>query len=125
MHYDVLKLRCRILRSAKKWEDLELLACSSTQHWPNVLPFWMEWAWAQHSQGRTHEAVELLLTQTAKFPTSAALCYEIARFCCVLERIPEAEKWIQESFSLSSDPGKRKLKALDDRMLDKLRTGLL
>ena len=119
-HFEVLKLRCKIYRIAKRWPELTQLAFGCAKIYPNVLPFWIEWAWAEHHQGRTKEALELLQSQVDKFPTSANLAYLLACYSSELGRIPEAEKWIQESFVLSVDKQRVKLKALDEPMLKKL-----
>jgi uncharacterized protein HemY len=49
-HHDVLKLRCKIYRSAQSWSELTVLAESFTNIYPNVLSFWIEWSWAEQSR---------------------------------------------------------------------------
>jgi hypothetical protein len=108
------------LPETKRSDDLQTLAESCCELFPNVLSFWVDCVRALDAKGETEAAIAQLLLVKDRFPTSDALAYHFACFLAKLDRITEAREWLSCAFKCSADADKLKLKALDQPELAKV-----
>ena len=118
---DVLKLRCRIYRQAKKWEYLSVLARSCYNRCSEESQFLIDWGWADYKRGRKERAAVILLNESDRFPGSAELAFDLAIVLASLNRT-KARDWLVRAFRRSPDRDKIRLKALNQPELEKFWT---
>jgi|GraSoiStandDraft_24_1057298.scaffolds.fasta_scaffold176939_2 hypothetical protein len=123
IHFEVLKIRCAIYRKAKRWNDLQTLAESCCEIFPNVIAFWLDVARALDAKGQTEEAIAQLLVVKDRFPMSDAIAYYFACFLAKLDRIEEARAWLSCAFKYADNVRKLKLRALEQPELAKVFQG--
>ena len=116
---EVLKLRCRIYREAKRWDCLSMLADSLYTAWPQE-QFLVDFAWSEYQQGRREKAALVLLHESRRFPESESVAYHTAIVLAALDRLPEAREWLAKALARSSDPAKLRLAAADRPEFEKL-----
>jgi hypothetical protein len=68
---------------------------------------WENWAWALHKQGETEAAYRVLAPVLKRLkipgPPSGRAAYCLACFCGVLDRTPEATRWLRLAYALAAD----------------------
>ena len=108
---EVLKLKCKILTSAKRWEELKTLAETAVKYFPQEPLFSEDWAWAEHKRGRTLEAYSILLEYSKNQNTTWRTAYFLACFSHSLRQTQEAAQWLGHAFLLHSSPALLKQQA--------------
>ncbi len=125
-HPDVLQTRWHVFSAAKRWDACLEIGIALTTLVPKNPPSWCSRATALHSLGRTPVAREVLLEGVDVAGENWLMFYELARYCCLLGRTPEARAWLGKAFDLVKDPGASatlKLVAIDDADLGELWSG--
>ena len=125
-HPDVLQTRWHIYTAAERWDACLDIATALTTVAPKNPPSWCSRAAALHGLGRTTEAREVLLGGVDAAGENWFMFYELARYCCLLDRTPEARAWLGKAFDLTANPkaaAKFKLLALEDEDLKTLWSG--
>jgi tetratricopeptide (TPR) repeat protein len=78
---------------------------------------WCRRATALHRLGRTAEAREVLLQAVDAAGEHYAIFYEIARYSCLIGRVPEARIWLAKALDAAKDAaaaGRLKMVALEE-----------
>jgi tetratricopeptide (TPR) repeat protein len=112
-------VRCEICGRAKNWEAVLELADAMISETPEDPYGWISRSNALHFLKRYQEAYDRLLPALDKFPGNGEMRYNLACFCCRMNRIDEARQWLNKAFSL--EPGsKLRAAALADPDLEPL-----
>jgi hypothetical protein len=109
---EVLKLKCKILSASRKWVELSGLSETAYRYYPSEPTFAEDWAWAEHKQGRTDEAYNILLQASRNYQTTWRTAYFLACFSHVLKQRDDAAQWLGHAFLLHSAPAQLKEQAL-------------
>jgi hypothetical protein len=56
-----------------------------------------------HQLGRTQKAKDLLLSVESDFESDSAILYHLARYCCGLGQVKEAEQWLGKALLVAAD----------------------
>jgi len=118
-HPDVLALRFQIYALARHWDDAVEIAGALVRLVPHSPIGWIHRSYALHILKATQDARDLLLPAVDKFPNDAEIRYNLACYECQLGNLPEAKRWLAESFALD-DAKEAKLEALNDPDLEPL-----
>ncbi len=122
-HPDVLQIRWQIYAKAQKWDACLDLATALTKTVPERRFGWIHQALSLHKLNRTAEAREVLLSVLTKFEANATIPYYLARFCCKLGQVEEAQSWLEKAFKAvarTQELDRLKLRALDEPDLEPL-----
>ena len=124
-HPDVLQVRWRIYAHAGQWVACLRISALLITMTPERLSGWIYRAHTLDKLGRTQKAKDLLLSVVDKFESDSPIPFHLARYCCGLGQVKEAEQWLGKALLVASDPEEvdwlRKL-ALEDPALKPLRT---
>lgn len=97
MHPDVLEIKWNISAAQHLWEH----ACGRASELVKVAPHrcsgWIQRSFALHELKRTTEAYEMLLPAAAQFSHIHTVPYNLACYCCQLQRIVEARQWLEKA----------------------------
>ena len=121
VHPDVLDIRWEIYARAGQWDACLDIGIALTELAPKRPHSWCIRATALHRLGRTAEAREVLLQAVDAVGEDWAVFYELARFTCLVGRVPEAKIWLEKAFDATEDAaaaGKLKALALENRDLE-------
>jgi tetratricopeptide (TPR) repeat protein len=118
-HPLVVRVRCEVFSRAKNWEAVRELADVMIAETPEDPYGWISRSNALHFLKRYQDAYDRLLPALKTFPQNAEMRYNLACFCCRMNRTDEARQWLNKAFSL--EPGsKLKASALADPDLEPL-----
>ena len=117
-HPRVLEIRWQIYASLKKWDGALEVARALTKFDPANVNYATNLGISFASLNRHAEAYDAMFKATSGTPQAPHLYYHMARTCCKLKRIEDAQLWLTLAFDTG---GKEyKLKALDDTDLEPL-----
>lgn len=119
-HPDVLKLRCEVCCRSKQWDKMIEIAKQMIQLFPERPEGWINRSNALHFLQNYQEAYDTLRPALERFPESPHLRYNLACFCCRMNRLEEAQNWLKQAFSIKGGSALRPL-ALADPDLAPLR----
>jgi predicted Zn-dependent protease len=117
-HPAVLSRRAGIYMKAKRWNEASQIADSLVKLSPGDVYAWVWRSFALHELKRTQEAYDLLLPAGVEFPKCWTVPYNLACYCCQLDRRGEAEAWFKCAMAIDADTVKRN--AIDDPDLEPL-----
>ena len=101
-HPLVVRVRCEVYGREKNWEAVLELARTMITETPEDPYGWISRSNALHFLKRYQEAYDRLLPAMEKFPGNAEMRYNLACFCCRMNRIEEARQWLNKAFNLES-----------------------
>jgi predicted Zn-dependent protease len=93
-HPDVLEVKWDINAKQSQWEIAFETACDLLQAAPNRSSGWIQRSFALHELKRTAEAYEMLLPAITRFGAVHIIPYNLACYCCQLDRLDEARQWL-------------------------------
>jgi tetratricopeptide (TPR) repeat protein len=102
-HPDVLEVRWELYALAPNWEACLDIGVAISELAPKKPQGWCRRATALHRLGRTAEAREVLLQAVDAAGEHYAIFYEIARYSCLIGRVPEARIWLAKAFDATKD----------------------
>ena len=108
---EVLKLKCKILLTSQNWLELSGLSEAASRYFPAEASFAEDWAWAEHKQGRTSEAYNILLQASKNYNQTWRTAYFLACFAHALKEPQDAAQWLGHAFLLHSSPTELKEQA--------------
>jgi tetratricopeptide (TPR) repeat protein len=111
---EVLGVRLAIYRGLKKWELMQQIAKRLKEFQPDNVQWTISLAYATRRAYSIDVAMEILIDAEAKFPTEAAIPYNLACYYCQLGEMEKAKRYLKEAFEI--DLNWRKA-ALDDEDL--------
>lgn len=100
-HPDVLELKWEIQAKQHQWETACGLAFELIRSAPHRCSGWIQRSFALHELKKTAEAYELLLPAVKRFKTVHTVPYNLACYCCQLNRMEEARKWIGAAIEIA------------------------
>jgi predicted Zn-dependent protease len=113
-HPSVLRTRYEIFAAAKNWESALQTARSIASAEPNSAFGPVHMAYALHEMKRTREALDILLPVSATYPHDPLIPYNLACYCCQLDRKAEALLWLFKAFNLAKDKRQIRIMARGD-----------
>ncbi len=119
-HPEVLRAEYLVCEAAQDWHGAAEVGESICRLFPRSVYGWNQLAYALHQLKRTGEAYRLLLPVCSKFPSEAAIPYNLACYSCQLGKPEEAWAWLQKSIELGG-LAEIKAQALADEDLEPLR----
>ena len=103
MHPKVLSARWQMHSKAKEWvacvEIGELLVSFA----PEIPESHVRRSFALHELKRTREAYDFLLPAAGKFPDRWPIPYNLACYCCQLDRRDEAIQWFRKAMAIDEE----------------------
>jgi tetratricopeptide (TPR) repeat protein len=118
-HPLVVRVRCEIDGRAQNWEAVLAAAEAMITETPDDPYGWISRSNALHFLERYQEAYDRLIPAVDKFPGNGEMRYNVAYFCCRMNRIEEARQWLNKAFNLESG-AQLKAAALGDPDLELL-----
>lgn len=112
-HPDVLKLRCEICCRFRKWDKMLEISKQMIQLFPERPEGWINQSNALHFLKHYQEAYERLRPALDLFPDSPHMRYNLACFCCRMNRLDEAQTWLRQAFSIKGGSALRTLALAD------------
>jgi tetratricopeptide (TPR) repeat protein len=119
VHPAVLQLRWEIYAKAGKWEMAVEIGRALSEMLPENSWGFIHYAFALHELKRTKEAWGVLIPVVDKFTDEFRISYNLACYCCQLEELKDALKWIEKAFAVAGKEDIR-LMALEDPDLELL-----
>jgi predicted Zn-dependent protease len=123
-HPEVLQVRWRIYAHAGQWNACLRISALLITMTPECRFGWIYRAHTLAKLGRTRKAKALLLSVVHKFESNATIPYHLARYCCGLGQVKEAEQWLGKALLVASDMEETeqlRQMALEDPALEPLR----
>jgi predicted Zn-dependent protease len=124
-HPDALDVRWQIHAAARNWDACLEVAQKLVQQHPSRASGWIHRAYAlrRATGGSLEAAMNALLPASKEFPDLPLIPYNLACYCCQLQRLPEARQWLSHAFEIAEQlgekPGLRRV-ALNDPDLETL-----
>jgi len=114
---EVLAVRLAIYRGLKKWELMQQIAKRLKEFEPDNVQWTISLAYATRRAYSIDVAMEILLNAVAKFPTEAAIPYNLAYYYCQRGEIGKAKRYLKRAFEIDL---KWRTAALEDEDLKPL-----
>src|SRR6476660_9874498 len=111
---EVLAVRLAIYHGLKKWELMQQIAKRLKEFQPDNVEWTISLAYATRRAFSIDIAMDILLNAQAKFPTEAAIPYNLACYYSQLGEMEKAKRYLKQAFEI--DLNWRKA-ALDDEDL--------
>jgi predicted Zn-dependent protease len=102
-HPDFLQVRWHIHARAGQWDTCLDIATALTAKTPERSSGWIRHAYTLHQLGWTQEAKDLLLFALNAFGSNVTIPYHLARYCCRLGQVTEAEQWLGKALLVAAD----------------------
>lgn len=120
MHPDTLAMRWELLARRRDWKSAHAVAQTALDLAPERPGPWIQRSYALHELKLTQEAYESLCPAVEVFPDETTIAYNLACYCCQLERRDEALSWYERALSTGDAPRIKQM-ALRDPDLAPLR----
>lgn len=118
-HISVLHIRFAAYERLREWALALPVAETLIKLEPQNGAVWINRSNSLHFLKRYQEAFDLLMPALDTFPENAEMRYNMACFCCRMERLEEARQWLKKAFALTKND-KLKQMALADPDLEPL-----
>ena len=119
---DYWRLLCCTYLQAGRWSDVSNVAASAAQRYPQESIFWECWSWAEHAQGDSLTALQVLESASSRFADRESFVYTLACIYASLNRLEEAERSLARAKDLSSNAASFAMKVARQRELRVLLT---
>ncbi len=120
-HPEFLEVRWQWCAKAERWDTGVAVAEEMLSVTPEESGGWLNRAYAlrRTKGGGLPTAYAALRPAADKFPKQPLICYNLACYCCQMERLPEAREWFGKALKLGEARVIRKM-ALADADLEPL-----
>jgi Tfp pilus assembly protein PilF len=115
---EVLALRLVLSSALQNWEEAAGWGEMIVKVAPEVVAFWLQYAYAARRARSVEAAEKILLHAVESHPREATIRYNLGCYACVSGRLPEAKERLEEAFTM--EKSLRQL-ALSDDDLESLR----
>jgi predicted Zn-dependent protease len=96
-HPGVLEVRWQIEAKGKEWEHSVETARILIEVAPERSSGWVDLAYALHEMQQTAQALEQLASVAGRFHDEPIIPYNLACYCCQLDRSQEGMTWLQQA----------------------------
>lgn len=108
---EVLAVRVEIYQTLERWELMQVVAKKLTESDPKNPRWALKFAYAVRRADSLESARTVLLDAVERFPTVAAIHYNLACYECQLRHLESAKARLRSAFELDA---KLRLQALED-----------
>ena len=114
-HPAVLETRWLLCAHEKNWDEALTVAEREVVATPDAASGWLHRAYALRRVpgGGLEQAWEALLPMAQKFPTEAAIAYNLSCYACQMNRVDVSREWFQRAVQMGGKDAMKKM-ALDD-----------
>ncbi|HUR45875.1 MAG TPA: hypothetical protein VMZ27_08390 [Candidatus Saccharimonadales bacterium] len=120
LQFEALSEKWEANSRAEDWRGCEAIAREMIRRFPGRVNGWNQLAHCLHKQNRTQEAYETLNDVAPLFPCSSALLYNLAVYSSQLEKVSEAQCWLEKALAQANSPEDLRALALKDPDLKNL-----
>ncbi len=122
-HPETLRVKWEVLAALHQWDDAYQTALLLIQNSARDPAGWIHRAYAARrmTEGSLEKAFKALYPAVELFPDEPLVPYNLACYCCQMNRLPESRIWLQRALRIPRNPkGKVAIKniALADKDLE-------
>ncbi len=105
-HPEALRVKWEVLASLEEWDDAYQTALLIIQNSARDPSGWIHRAYAARRMtgGSLERAFKALYPAVELFPNEPVIPYNLACYCCQMNRLPESRIWLQRTLRISSEP---------------------